>query len=281
MKKIYAIMIIGVFIVFTSIKVFSQTFTNEKVMVIEPYPLAITFYKTSNLIFPYAIKSVDRGSNDILVQKAKGMENILQLKAAKQNFKETNLTVITSDGKFYSYTVIYSDSISALNIQFSNNGNDEDVKNLFPESMNDANIQTNAKKIMNEERTVFGVKDKKDGIKIQLLGVYIAEDIIYYQLKLQNHSNINYDIDQFRFFICDQKKLKRTAAQEIEIKPLYIEANRPAILGKTEQVFVFALPKFTIPDKKVLKVQLMEKNGGRHLKIKVRNKTIVRARLIQ
>ena len=39
--------------------------------VIDPYHLFITYYKTTNLVFPYAIKSVDRGSQDILAQAVK------------------------------------------------------------------------------------------------------------------------------------------------------------------------------------------------------------------
>src|SRR5881275_3044240 len=76
---------------------------------ITPYRIDIGYNKTSNLIFPYAIKSVDKGSADILAQKASGVENILQIKAGEQNFKETNLTVITANGQFYSFIVNYSD----------------------------------------------------------------------------------------------------------------------------------------------------------------------------
>jgi conjugative transposon TraN protein len=279
MKKISVVMITGVFLFLTSIKAFSQSFTT-KAMVIAPYPLSITFYKTTNLIFPYAIKSVDRGSADIIVQKAKGTENILQLKAAKQNFKETNLTVITADGKFYSYIVNYSDSSSVLNIQFSKDSSKEELKSFFSSGINEANIQTIARKIVGEKRTIHRVKDKKYGMKLQLRGLYIKEDVIYYQIELQNRSNINYDIDQIRFFIRDQKKFKRTASQEMEIKPFYINGDTATIQGQSEHVFVFALPKFTIPDNKFLEVQLMEKNGGRNLKLKIHNKTIIKARRI-
>lgn len=280
MKKISAIMITGVFIFLISIKAISQSFTATKSIVIEPYPLTITFYKTTNLIFPYAIKSVDRGSADILTQKAKSMENILQLKAGKQNFKETNLTVITADGKFYSYIVNYSDSTSVLNIQFSKDSSKEEAKTFFSSGMNEVNLETNAAKLAGEKRTMHGVKDKKYGMKLQLLGLYIEEDVIYYQMELQNRSNINYDIDQFRFFICDQKKFKRTASQEMEMKPLYVHGDTTTVGGQSEHVFVFALPKFTIPDNKFLDVQLMEKNGGRNLELKIHNKTIIKANLI-
>ena len=47
--------------------------------------LAITYNKTTNLIFPYSVQSIDRGSKDILVQQPKGTENIVQLKADKPN----------------------------------------------------------------------------------------------------------------------------------------------------------------------------------------------------
>ena len=94
---------------------------------------------------------------------------------------------------------------------------------------------------------------------------------------MKNQSNINYDIDQLRFFIRDRKKAKRTATQEIEIGPLYVQNDTPTIKGLSEQIFVFALPKFTIPDQKYLAVQFMEKNGGRHLELNVKDRKIIKA----
>ena len=43
---------------------------------------------------------------------------------------------------------------------------------------------------------------------------------------------------------------------------------------------VYALPKFTIPDDKLLVVELYEKNGGRHQTIRVENADIVNAEVI-
>ena len=43
---------------------------------------------------------------------------------------------------------------------------------------------------------------------------------------------------------------------------------------------VYALPKFTIPDDKLLLVELYEKNGGRHQVIRVENSDIVNAEVI-
>ena len=68
---------------------FSQSSASGfSVSIIKPYPLTIAVNKTTNLIFPYAIKSVDRGSADVLAQKAKGVENILLVKAVGKIFQK-------------------------------------------------------------------------------------------------------------------------------------------------------------------------------------------------
>jgi conjugative transposon TraN protein len=103
---------------------------------------------------------------------------------------------------------------------------------------------------------------------------------MYYQFKIENNSAISYDIDQLRFFIRDQKKSKRTASQQIEVSALYVHGQNTRVEGQSEQVLVFALPKFTIPDNKLLQVQLMEKGGGRHLALSTKNRVIMNAQLV-
>lgn len=281
MKKISAVMITGIVLVLFSVQLYAQSNVEPKVTVIKPYFLPITFYKTTNLVFPYAIKSVDKGSKDILAQKAKGVENILQIKAGKPGFDQTNLTVITADGKLYSYILNYTDTPSVLNIRFAN------TTPTYPEaffsnvSINEAQVQADAEIVAKEKATVHGIKDKSYGMKMEMTALYIKGDVLFCRINMQNRSNINYGIDQLRFYIRDQKKSKRTATQELEITPLYVKGDTSIIAGQTENVFVYALPKFTIPDKKYFVIELMEKSGGRHLKLTIHNITIVRAKLLR
>ncbi len=281
MKKISAVMVTGIFLVLIS-NTYSQEAIQGNVSAIEPFHLAISFYKTTSLIFPYAIKSVDRGSRDVLVQKAKGVENILQVKAAKSNFKETNLTVITADGKFYSWILNYMENTSFINILIGANA-DNNKSNAFfsPGGTNEANIEDNAKIVANEKRSIHSISDKKYKMRLQLNGLYIKDEVMYCKILLENNSNINYDIEMLRFYINDERKTKRTASQQIELQPLYVYGDTSVIYGQSKQVFVFALPKFTIPDKKYLFIQIMEKNGGRHLQLRVHNRTIVKARSVR
>jgi len=273
--RVAAIMCIGVFL--TYINAHAQ----KSDLSIPSRELQITYAKTTNIVFPYAIKSVDRGSKDVLVQKAGGIENILQLKAAKQDFEETNLTVVTADGRLYSFTVNYADSPTLLNLSLATENQTNGTIKFVSEIINAAEVRLDVGVIANSDRKTTRKRDWKFGITLLLDGLFIRDNIIYYRLRLKNDTHLGFDVDQLRFFIRDQKKAKRTASQEIEIKPVYVEGNIDRISGKTQQVVVFALPKFTIPDKKYLAIQLMEKNGGRHLDLKVQNKTIVRVKPVK
>lgn len=280
MKKISVVMVTGILLVLLSVQLYAQNNADPNVTVIKPYFLPITFYKTTNLVFPYAIKSVDRGSRDILAQKAKGVDNILQIKAGKLGFDQTNLTVITADGKLYSYILNYTDTPSVLNIRFANTTETFPPAFFSSISINEAQVQADAETVAMAKETIHGISDRSYGMIMKVSELYIKGDVLFCRLTLQNHTNVNYGIDQLRFYIRDQKKSKRTATQELEIIPLYVKGDTSTIVGQTEDVFVYALPKFTIPEKKYLVIELIEKSGGRNLKIHVLNKTIVRAKLL-
>ncbi|WP_220466193.1 conjugative transposon protein TraN [Dyadobacter psychrotolerans] len=252
-----------------------------QLFVIEPFPLEITYNKTVNLIFPYAIKSVDKGSRDILAQKAKGVENILQVKAATKHFEQTNLTVITSDGKLYSFVVNYAEEPSQLNIELIKVPDASKPADAVLEKEPNEQFLKNAAEHASNEQNVSGkINDSSHKTRLSLSGLYINKEVIFYRLKLDNRSNISYDIESLRFFIIDKKRVKRTATQQTEINPLYVHGETSVIDANQSHEFVFALSKFTIPDAKQLIIQLMEKNGGRHLELLVQNRTIIQAKPI-
>src|SRR5690606_41694001 len=73
--------------------------------------------------FPYTtlfrsmpILSVDLGSIDLLAQKASGVQNVLQVKAASKELTQTNLTVITQDGKLHSFLASYAEFADPINL---------------------------------------------------------------------------------------------------------------------------------------------------------------------
>lgn len=225
--------------------------------------ISISSNETVSLIFPFPIRHVDRGTKDILVQQPKESDNILLVKASAPQMATTNLSVIVGDGSVYAFTVAYAEHPKQWIYQVPVN--------------KQATIATYANSILDNSRTMRGPKDVKWEIGVNIKGIYIKGDVIYYQLQLHNYSPLDYDVELLKFFIKDKRKGKRTASQENEMVPLYIAGNTKQIKSYNSSVIVVALDKFTIPDAKSLVIQLMEENGGRHLQIKVKNKHILRA----
>jgi conjugative transposon TraN protein len=241
---------------------------------VETSYLKISYSKTTSIVFPYAIKSVDRGSQEVLVQKAKGVENILLVKARQQNFMQTNLSVITADGMLYSFVLNYDEKCPVLNLVAGTEVDSNQEVLFSSENENQKQIQQYAAMALTKKKKISSLEENRFFIKLQVTGIFIHQDVMYFRLLLGNASRINYDIDQLRFFIRDQKKSKRTASQEIEILPLLITSNVKTILDESEVSIVFAMPKFTIPEKKYFAIQLIEKSGGRHIELDVKNREL-------
>ena len=274
MKKINVLLMGFLWVV--SIGAFAQQTERNHFAEMESDSLYIGYSKTTTIVFPYTIKSVDKGSQDVLAQKAKGMENILHIKAAQQGFDQTNLTVITADAKLYSFVVNYDEESPQLNLSMDKAKSKSPEIYFSEQSDNEEELINYSKLAFYHKNKIAGAMKKKYEIKFQLNGIYIRDDVLYYKTRVVNNSRIKYDIDQLRFFIRDSRKIKRTASQEIEIVPIFIHNNVSTINDESEATTVFALPKFTIPDKKHLIIQLMEKNGGRHIELQLKNTKLLR-----
>lgn len=225
--------------------------------------LCISTEKTTSLVFPFAILHVDRGTQSVLAQPVKESPTILLVKAATKGFPETNLSVVTEDGSIYSFMVCYDSNPATWVYHLPVNKS--------------ATLATYSNGILDNPKTMRGIKDHKWDMQAKISGIYIKGDVIYYQLCLANQSPVDYDIDLLRFYIRDKKKGKRTAVQENELKPLYVAGNTSQVKANSKSTVVVALEKFTIPDAKYLAVQVMEQNGGRHLFMKISNKKIMQA----
>ncbi|RYY44757.1 MAG: conjugative transposon protein TraN [Chitinophagaceae bacterium] len=226
-------------------------------------PLCITTSKTTSLIFPFPVKHVDRGTKDVLVQQVKEAENILLVKAASVDFPETNLSVITGDGSLYSFSVCYLPNpplwVYQMPVQKS------------------ASIASYAASILDNPKTIRVGLDKKGGVEGEVTGIYIKNGVIYYQFSFFNHTPIDYDLAFLRYYIRDKKQPKRTAIQEVELIPQHVAGNTSRINASSSSTVVVALEKFTIPDEKYFAIEMGEKNGGRHLILKLSNKNIIQA----
>lgn len=256
---------------------------------IEPYNMEVTYDKTSHLIFPAAIRYVDLGSGNLIAGKAEDAENVLRVKAALKDFKEeTNFSVITDDGHFYNFNVLYAAcpeilNIDLLKIRKSANRSMENEA-LFEElgidspSLANLLLETIYKK---DKRIVNHIGAKNFGIQFILKGIYIHNGKYYFHTEFRNRTNVPFQIDFINFKVVDKKVAKRTVVQERPMIPLRIYRPLDEIGGKTIEQNVFLLDQFTIADDKVLLIEIFEKNGGRHQILKIENSDLVKSQLIK
>ena len=259
---------------------------------IPPHGLEVTFDKTCHVIFPAAIAYVDLGSANIIAGKADGAENVIRVKAAKRGFKgETNMSVITEDGAYYSFNVKYAREPRILNVEMTDFIHDGEAVNRPNNSMNiylkelgsesPVLVRLVMKSIWKEnKRRVKHIGSKSFGIQFLLKGIYTHNGLLYFHTEIKNSSNVPFDVDYITWKIVDKKVAKRTAIQEQVIQPLRTQNFVLNVAGNSNERTVWTMDKFTLPDDKCLVVELAEKNGGRHQSFTIENTDLVRARVI-
>ena len=280
----------------TAAQVTAQT-APEAPAEIRPLRIEAGFSKTVHILFPSPVTYIDIGSMDIIAGKADGAGNVVRVKAAVRNFTtETNLTVITEDGGFFSFDVHYAENpavstidISALKQPAVENGSTQpepasaEGRVLLQEVGREkpATVKRVLGDIYRQNRMdVKGVRTKKYGIGVEVLGIYVHNDVIYIHTMVSNETNISFEVDARQFIVADRKLAKRTAQQQTPLDILRVCNDPTVVRGHQRQRTVFALQKFTIPDDKVLLLEIIERNGARHQTVEIPAKELLDAKLL-
>ena len=280
----------------TAAQVTAQT-APEAPAEIRPLRIEAGFSKTVHILFPSPVTYIDIGSMDIIAGKADGAGNVVRVKAAVRNFTtETNLTVITEDGGFFSFDVHYAENpaVSTINISAPKQTTVEsgstqpepaptEGRVLLQEVGREkpATVKRVLSDIYRQSRIdVKGVRTKKYGIGVEVLGIYVHNDVIYIHTMISNETNISFEVDARQFIVADRKLAKRTAQQQTPLDILRVCNDPTVVRGHQRQRTVFALQKFTIPDDKVLLWEIIERNGARHQTVEIPAKELLDAKLL-
>jgi conjugative transposon TraN protein len=243
---------------------------------IPSYSLSVTFQKTTNIIFPYRIEKADIGSGDVIGHKDGILPNVLFLKAGRKQFIPTNLSVYTSDGKFYSFIVRYSEEPDTLNILFDST---HKFKVGLSDFVNEERQDSDAAEIKNQPSFLHG-KVSGEKMKVVLQGIYIRDHLLWFKVEVSNHSQIDYSPEYIRFFVKEKHSAKRTAIQEQDVELVWDKSVK-MIPGKDNTLFIFAFAPFTLSRQKVLILEISEKNGGRTITLTIPSKSLLKSRLIR
>lgn len=279
---------------FAAAKVMAQSDGPTSRQGLTPRTIEVGFTKTVHILFPAPVTYIDIGSMAIIAGKADGAENVVRVKAAVRDFaEETNLTVITEDGGFYTFDARYAENptTSTIEIAAAESPATQSASASEPARADEGRVllrevgrerPATVKRVLSDiyrqnRADVKGIHTRKYGVEVEVRGIYVHNDVIYLHVQIANNTNISFEVDYRRFVVADRKAAKRTAQQQRIIEPLRV-CNDPSIVrGHQRQRIVFALPKLTLEEDKILLLEIAEKDGARHQCLEISSKELLGA----
>lgn len=242
--------------------------------------LMISDTKTSHLVCPDKVSYVQAGDYaQAQAEVVPGLSNLVRVKATGPFEKPGSLTVVCGD-RIYSLVLVYGNQapITYPLEVFSS----LPAHGYSGRLMADEQLNTLCDQILQENRKDYRKrKTARDGIRIRLNSVHIRGDALFVELELRNRTRMDYTIESTLFWIADKRQAKATNQQEYQLYPDYQRIHEEKIPAETTIREVFVFEKMTIPDKRILRVELSEQamgNTGRKLSLKLKNKDFLRAR---
>ena len=282
---------------FAAAKVMAQSDGATSRQGLTPRTIEVGFTKTVHILFPAPVTYIDIGSMAIIAGKADGAENVVRVKAAVRDFaEETNLTVITEDGGFYTFDARYAENptTSTIEIAAAESPAARPASSSEPARADEGRVllrevgrerPATVKRVLSDiyrqnRADVKGIHTRKYGVEVEVRGIYVHNDVIYLHVQIANNTNISFEVDYRRFVVADRKAAKRTAQQQRIIEPLRV-CNDPSIVrGHQRQRIVFALPKLTLEEDKILLLEIAEKDGARHQCLEISSKELLGAKAL-
>ena len=263
----------------------------DRASVIGSYPLGVSQQKTVHIMFPSEIKEVDVGNRYVMVQITEAFNNVLRVKAnAEENFSETNVTVICRDGSLYSFLTSYEDNPEVVNISIGNNAQSDAAiskalginytKQRVLDVSNDNFTETEsmAQTALDKKPYIHNVGAYTMRVTALVQGIYTQGDNLYYVVKVDNRSEIDYTMAFAKVFVLDISEAKRVAVQEEELPIKYQLPTERIIAGGTEKTFTFVVPVRAISDSKQVDMEIYEADGARHLRFTIDRKLLQKAK---
>lgn len=227
---------------------------------------------STHFVSPEKIEYVDISVPDIAGDIP--LPNAVRVKPVKEG--ASGVLTITSERFMVQYLLMYTDDLSKVysryNIPYA------DVKSyLSPESdMTRAQLYDYCYRMLLSKKKFYNVSCLKHGMRVTLNNIYTVDKYFFIDISLLNKTNIQYDIDNIRFFVEDKKMTKATTFQSIEVQPLLVSQQDKSFKKKWRNIFVF--DKFTYPEDKIFVIELAEKQlSGRVIRLEIEYSDLLNA----
>ena len=133
-------------------------------------------------------------------------------------------------------------------------------------------------KIARDVQRIYYLNNRNGKMRLVVRGIYTRGKSLFFSLRLINRSPLDYDVDSIRFFVAEKQKgaLQRLS----QLTPVYIYDSATLVKGFSRTMSVFVISRMTLARHRRLQIEVLEKNGGRHLLVQASNFTLETAKLI-
>jgi hypothetical protein len=152
-------------------------------------------------------------------------------------------------------------------------------QSTYSVAQKDAQLQHCCEKIRKTGPSLYFPGDHNGKMRFRVLGIYSHGPTLFFWLRLNNRSPLDYEVDSVRFCITGAGRLSEASPPK-NLLPVYVDAPATTVPGYRRTATIYALPRFTLPPGRQLQIIVWERNGGRQLRIQAGNGMLERARLI-
>lgn len=247
--------------------------------------LKISDTRTSHLVCPDKVDYVQAGDYTLVqAEIVPELTNMVRIKATGPFEKPTSLTIVCKD-RIYTFELRYGNDVPVTYpVEIFHW---QDAMTFSGKLMPDYLLYDLCDKVLDKHarrKCYRRRKTEKDGIKIRLNSIHLKDDALFFELEMKNKTRLAYDVESIHFWITDKRKTKATNVQEYRISPDYRRNKVSRLPGETKVREVFVFEKMTIPDGRILRIELNEKalgNTGRKLSFNLKNKDILKAKKLR
>ncbi|MGO1585554.1 MAG: DUF4138 domain-containing protein [Mesonia sp.] len=240
--------------------------------------------KNVALFFPQPIRQGITGSDNFVFTYNREKQQYFGLLQAKPGM-ESNLLVVNRDGSIFSYIVRYKEQLTKLNYFMPKSGSIGNEKPIVADSakVNESKTQLRnevyyyqkfCSYLLDRKQRIGRIKKRDEGIVLSVENIVFDKEELYFVIQIENKSTLDYDLNFLKLSIETRQKGKKKSLQRLYQKSIF-KYNLPSKVAENETVrLVYVLPKFSISNDRRAVLELNEKNGERHLKLKISHRFI-------
>ena len=239
---------------------------------------------TTHIVMPENIKMVDISTTKIAGNQC--TDNIVRIKPScgsdsipEAGYRDNELLgtlTLIGERHIAQYDILYTQSpqmaASIFEVPYSHT-----QSYINPEvTMPMAEMARYAWAVYGSGRKYNQIVSRAHGMKAVVNNIYAVGDYFFIDYSLQNKTKIAYDIEELRVKLTDKKETKATNSQTIELSPVF-SLNHVRKFKKSYRN-VLVLPKLTVPDEKVLRLEISENQiSGRVITLTIEYEDILHA----